>query len=278
MISIKELTFWYSKKTPLFEKMDLDLSPGHIYGLLGKNGAGKTTMLKLLSGLSFPKQGSIIVGGNIPSSRKPDFLSGLFLVPEEISLPSFNPIKFASIYGPFYPGFELSQFKELLQKFEVDEEQNLSKVSHGQKKKALISFALACNTKFLFLDEPTNGLDIPSKSTFRSLLASVFSEEKTIIISTHQVRDLQSLIDSVIILENRKILLNQSLENVSRKFSFGHSLLSPLPGEILYSVNSELGQTLMAPNLSGEPGSVDIETLFNAFIDMPDKLSSCFKN
>jgi ABC-2 type transport system ATP-binding protein len=274
MIHVQNLTFWYSKKNFIFENLNLQLDPGHIYGLLGKNGVGKTTLLKLISGLSFPKSGSVHTGGAIPKEREPKFLSDIFFVPEEISLPSVNPMKFAKVYGSFYPGFDLPQYRELLKKFEVNEDLNLSIMSHGQRKKAMLSFALACNTKYLFLDEPTNGLDIPSKSIFRSLIASVFSEEKTIILSTHQVRDLQSLIDSVIVLENRKIVLNQSLEQVARKFSFGHSLLSPVPGEIVYSVNSELGETIMTLNLSNEPGQVDLETLFNACIEIPEKLSS----
>jgi ABC-2 type transport system ATP-binding protein len=213
-----------------------------------------------------------------PFHRTPAFLQDIVLVPEEISLPAVKPFQFENIYAPFYPRFNPSQFRELLGKFEVDEHQNLSKMSHGQRKKALISFALSCNTKFLFLDEPTNGLDIPSKGIFRSLLASAFSEEKIFILSTHQVRDLQSLIDSVIILENHKIALQQSLDHIARKFSFGHSLLSPTPGEIIFKANTELGQTTMGINTQGESGSVDLETLFNASIEIPEKLSLHLNN
>ena len=276
MIKITDVTFRYSKSRVIFETLSMDLDSGHIYGLLGKNGVGKTTLLKLLCGLSIPQSGSVDLDGFTPSKRQPRFLEGFFLVPEEISLPSVKPLRFAEIYSPFYSGFNLVQFKELLKSFEVEENQNFSKMSHGQRKKAMISFAIACNTKFLFLDEPTNGLDIPSKGIFRSLLASVFSEDRTIILSTHQVRDLQSLIDSVIILENKKVILNQSLDQVARRFAFGHSLLSQLPGEILYKCNSELGQSVMAANPMGEPGNVDLETLFNACIDIPEKITSAF--
>jgi ABC-2 type transport system ATP-binding protein len=278
MIKITDLTFWYSKKNMIFENLKLQLDAGHIYGLLGKNGVGKTTLLKLITGLSFPKSGEVLTNGRIPGKREPGFLSEIFLVPEEISVPSVKPIKFADVYAPFYPGFDLSQFKDLLKKFEVDEDQNLSKMSAGQRKKAMISFALASNPKYLFLDEPTNGLDIPSKAIFRSLLANAFSEERTIILSTHQVRDLQSLIDSVIVLEKRKIVLNQSLEEVARKFSFGHSTSSPVPGEILYSANRELGHSVVSRNLSGEPGNVDLETLFNACIEIPEIISTAFNH
>jgi len=278
MITIKELTFWYSKRNLVFENLSLQLNEGHIYGLLGKNGVGKTTLLKLITGLSFPKSGEVIVDDAIPGNRQPVFLSGIFLVPEEVSLPSMTAIKFAKTYGCFYPSFDLVQFKEFLERFEVKPDQKLSGMSLGQKKKALLSFALASNTRYLFLDEPTNGLDIPSKAVFRSILASSFSEDKTIILSTHQVRDLQSLIDTVIVLENRKIILNQSLDRVAQKFTFGHSLLAPVSGEVLYSTNSEMGQTMMTLNHSGIPGNVDLETLFSASINIPEKLSAVLDN
>lgn len=278
MINIKELTFWYSKRNLVFENLSLQLNEGHIYGLLGKNGVGKTTLLKLITGLSFPKSGEVIVDDAIPGNRQPDFLSNIFLVPEEVSLPSMTAIRFAKTYGSFYPLFDFQQFKEFLERFEVNPCQKVSGMSLGQKKKVLITFALASNTRYLFLDEPTNGLDIPSKAVFRSILASSFSEDKTIILSTHQVRDLQSLIDTVIVLENHKIILNQSLDRVAQKFTFGHSLLAPVSGEVLYSTNSEMGQTMMTLNHSGIPGNVDLETLFSASITIPEQLSAVLDN
>ena len=178
----------------------------------------------------------------------------------------------------FYPDYDSSLFSEYLERFEVDGKTNFSHLSLGQRKKAMISFALACNTRYLFLDEPTNGLDIPSKATLRSLLAASFSEEKTIILSSHQVRDLQTLIDSAIILENRRIILNQSLEQIGQKLTFSHSLLSPVEGEVLFSANSELGQAVITANHSGVAGDVDIETLFMASTGNPENISSFFNN
>jgi len=231
MITIKDLTFWYSKQNKIFEKLNLELEAGHIYGLLGKNGAGKTTLLKLICGLSFPKSGTVAMDGLIPARRETGFLKDIFLVPEEISLPSLTPERFADLYGGFYPAFDLDQFREILGKLEVETVQKFTGMSHGQKRKAMIAFALAANTRYLFLDEPTNGMDIPSKAAFRSMLAASFFEEKTIILSTHMVRDLESMIDSVIILENHRIILNQSVDQ-------------------------------------------NLETFFNASINIPDKLSS----
>jgi ABC-2 type transport system ATP-binding protein len=278
MVTIENLTFWYSKQNRIFEKLNLELDAGHIYGLLGKNGAGKTTLLKLICGLSFPKSGNVAIDGLIPAKRKPGFLSDIFLVPEEISVPSLTPGKFAEIHGGFYPAFDPVKFREFLEKFEVDAGQNFSKISHGQKKKAMTAFALATNTRYLFLDEPTIGMDIPSKASFRSIVAASFSQEKTIILSTHMVRELESMIDSLIILENRKIILNQPLDKIAQKLTFAHSSLSSSPGEIIYSVKSELGPTTISLNSSGIAGNVDLESLFNACINIPDKLSSYFEN
>ncbi len=185
-------------------------------------------------------------------------------------------IKFAEIYGEFYPRFDSSQFLEYMDRFEVDKDQNLSHLSHGQKKKAMIAFALACNTRYLFLDEPTNGLDIPAKVTLRKMIASSFTEEKTIILSTHQVRDLQTLIDSAIILADRRIILNQSLEKIGQKLTFGHQVQSPAQGEVLFSTSSELGPAVITTNHSGITGDVDLETLFIASISIPEKIGTFF--
>jgi ABC-2 type transport system ATP-binding protein len=276
MITIKDLTFWYSKKNQIFESLNLELDDGHIYGLLGKNGAGKTTLLKLICGLSFPKSGEAMLDDHIPGKRDYTFLSEIFFVPEEIYVPSFKTVKFAEIYGDFYPRFDFSQFLEYLERFEVDKDQNLSHLSHGQKKKVMIAFALACNTRYLFLDEPTNGLDIPAKVTLRKVIASSFTEEKTIILSTHQVRDLQTLIDSAIILADHKIILNQPLEKIGQKLTFSHPLQSPVQGEALFSTSSELGPSVITTNNSGIAGDVDIETLFLAYVSIPEKIGSFF--
>jgi ABC-2 type transport system ATP-binding protein len=278
MVKIENLTFWYSTQNRIFEKLNLELDAGHIYGLLGKNGAGKTTLLKLICGLSFPKSGTVAIDGLIPARREPGFLADIFLVPEEISVPSLNPGKFADIHGCFYPAFDPFKFGEFLEKFEVDANQNCSGMSLGQKKKAMIAFALATNTRYLFLDEPTSGLDIPSKAAFRSMLAASFSEEKTIILSTHMVRDLESLIDSVIILENRRIILNQTLDQIAQKMTFSHFSLSSSPGEMIYSVKSELGPTTISLNPSGIAGNMDLEALFSACINIPDKISTYFEH
>ncbi len=276
MITIQDLTFWYSKQKCIFEGIDLEIGPGHIHGLLGKNGAGKTTLLKLISGLSFPRKGSVTVDGRIPAKREPHLLADMFYVPEEISLPSLTPQNFAEINGGFYPAYDSGQFQKFLGMFEVDAMQSCARMSHGQKKKTMIAFALAANTRYLFLDEPAGGLDIPSKAVLRSMLAASFDEAKTIILSTHMVRDLENMIDSVIILENRRIILNQPMEEIARRLRFDHAPFAPVSDEVIYSAKGELGVSTISLNHSGMQGNVDLETLFSACNQVPDKLSACF--
>lgn len=274
MISLNDISFWYRKNEVLFSSMNLELGPGRIYGLLGRNGAGKTTLLKLLSGLVFPKSGTISVNAYTPEQRKPSFLSDIFLLPEEIFLSAKSAEKMMKLFAPFYPAFDISQFRNLLGEMDVDFQSNLNKVSFGQKKKAMIAFALACNTRFVFLDEPTNGLDIPSKAVFRRLMASVYSEERTVIISTHQVKDLESLIDSVIILEGGKIILNKPLEKIASKITCKHSSIIPGGEEVLFASGSVMGKQYLVKNTGSEEGALDLEILFNAWISDPEKFNN----
>ncbi|MEI6681627.1 MAG: ABC transporter ATP-binding protein [Bacteroidota bacterium] len=277
MITIQDLTFRYSKQAVLFEGMNLEIGPGHIHGLLGKNGAGKTTLLKLISGLSFPKSGSVTVDGHVPANREPRLLADIFYVPEEISLPTVTPLKFAEIHGGFYPAYDPGQFHKFLGMFEVDGKQSCARMSYGQRKKTMIAFALAVNTRYLFLDEPAGGLDISSKAALRTMLASSFDADKTIILSTHMVRDLENMIDSVIILENRRIILNQPMEEIACRLRFGHAPFAPASGEVIWSATGELGGPVISLNSSGIPGNADLETLFTACTQRPDQISACFQ-
>jgi ABC-2 type transport system ATP-binding protein len=270
MITINHLDFWYRRKEKLFEDLSLELEPGHIYGLLGKNGAGKTTLLKIMSGLSFPRGGDVQLDQWIPSQRDPLFLQEVFFLPEEIWFPRIRSSGLVRLFASFYPAFDERQFEDGLDRLEVDSGMQLGRLSFGQRKKALIAFALACNTRFLFLDEPTNGLDIPSKAALRSLLSSMWSEDRTIILSTHQVRDLQNLIDHVLILSDRKILLNESLDTLADHLSFHHSSTPPDHPGILFTWKTEMGHSCILPVAEGEPGIVDIETLFMASLQNPE--------
>lgn len=264
MITINDLAFSYKKKKPLFNNLNLQLSKGRIHGLLGKNGAGKTTLLKLISGLLFPDSGNISTLGFEPSKRKPGMLQDIYFLFEEFTLPDFSIHKFKEIYSGFYPNFSENQFAEYLSEFEIHDNEKLNSLSYGQKKKVLISFGLACNTRLLIMDEPTNGLDIPSKSQFRKIMAGAIDENKCVIISTHQVRDLDNLIDSITILDHQDIIFSQPIEKITEKLCFKALSQRENEEKVLFSESGLRGNWAVFENDNNEDSKLDIEMLFNA--------------
>ena len=276
MIDIKNLSFGYGKKG-LFSELDLFMGPGNICGLLGKNGAGKTTLLKLMAGLLFPQKGNAIIMENTPSRRSPDFLHDLFFLPEIFSLPPVTPEQYEKIYSPFYPNFSNIQYKQYLKEFDLISDEKLSSYSYGQKKKFLISFGLATGCRLMLLDEPTNGLDIPSKSQFRKVLASILTDDQLIIISTHQARDLENLIDSVIILDEGRIIFNHSTEEILNRLKVVYQTEPPDPEKVLLSEQRLDGYMVVMENHLQEATNIDLETIFNTIIQNKSKISQIFK-
>jgi len=221
--------FEYSKGQNLFKNLDLEIPSGNVYGLLGKNGAGKTTLLKLIAGLLFTRCGTCEVMNYKPELRRPEMLHELYFIPEEFYLPPIRITDYISSHAPFYPRFDQTRLKDYLTGFQLPENSRLSNLSYGQKKKFLLAFGLATDCKLLILDEPTNGLDIPTKSQFRKLLAGSMSDDRTFLISTHQVRDMENLIDPIIILEEGSIIFNASMAQVSSRLAV--TLRSEIPDE-----------------------------------------------
>lgn len=273
MITIKDLTFYYNKKRPIFDNVSFDMKSG-IYGLLGENGVGKTTLLHMISGLRFPKRGSCKVDIYETCYRNPNMLQKLFFLPEEYQAPTLSIDNFVKLNASFYPNFSEEQFRKYLGEFHVESDRKMTDLSFGQKKKAFIAYALALNTPITLLDEPTNGLDIPSKSQFRKIISSAFSDDKIILISTHQVRDLESLIDPIIILDRNQVLLNNSVEEITRKLKFTHSMT--VPQEYLYCEQTMQGYMSVSFNTNGDESTLNIEALFNAVVTNKAKFRELF--
>jgi ABC-2 type transport system ATP-binding protein len=262
MIQINDLNFAYPRQEALFSDLTMQLEAGSITGLLGKNGAGKTSLLKLLAGLLFPQSGEISVLDHNPRERKVSMLNDIFLVPEEFSFPAISINSFLKAHTRFYPKFDHTLLNRTLGEFEVNPESNLHRLSLGQKKKFLIAFALSTRCRLLILDEPTNGLDIPSKSLFRKILAGSLDENQLVIISTHQVKDVENLIDRIIILDNGRVIFQQTMEDISKKVCFISGTSGDLD-EAIYSEAIPGGYRMVMPNGHTET-EVDIELLFNA--------------
>ena len=260
MIKIQNLAFSYGKNEVL-KNISMDLEPGRIYGLLGENGVGKTTLLTLLCGLKKTQEGTISADGHDPYKREPVLLQDQYYLPDEVAPVNDKAISWAKASGKFWPEFSMKKFEAILQEFEVDPQQKMNAMSAGQLKKTYIAFALACHTRYLYLDEPTNGLDIPSKSQFRSALMKYTREDSTIVISTHQVRDLENIIDPIIILDRRDVLLNATIEQIADKLYFDYG--TTLHPDSLYSEQLPGGFIQVLPNTDKADSKVNIEALFN---------------
>ncbi|MEP6926786.1 MAG: ABC transporter ATP-binding protein, partial [Ginsengibacter sp.] len=269
--------FGYKRKKLLYKNLSLTLGEGSIYGLLGKNGAGKSTLLKNLVGLLFPTEGNINVNGHIPKKRVPSFLQTIYFIPEEVNVPGLTIKRYMNLFAPFYPAFDHEQFFNYLEQLDVKDEGKLNTLSFGQQKKFIIAFALACNTKILLLDEPTNGLDIPSKIRFRKLISSVFNKERMIFISTHQIRDLDNLIDRVIIVDKGELLLNASIADIGDKLCFKTVTEISDQSKVLYSEESLKGLSVVIENTEGEDTKVNLEHLFNGVTENPIMTKAIFK-
>jgi ABC-2 type transport system ATP-binding protein len=277
MIEIKSIDFAYSKKQKLFQDLNLSMQSGHIYGLLGKNGAGKTSLLKILSGLRFPQKGSVEVLAFRAEFRKPEMLREIYFLPEEIFTPMLKIRQLTNVYASFYPNFSLEQYNAYLEEFDItNRDLYINKLSHGQKKKVLIAFALACNTKILLMDEPTNGLDIPSKSIFRKVMASAATEDRLVLISTHQVRDLHSLIDSIIILDNGEIVVNEPDERITQKLCFQAADGDVDEKEVLYLEENLRGNLIVTENKHQIESHLDLELFFNAVMANKKRIKEIF--
>lgn len=274
MLKLDSISFRYGR-VDLFKNLSLNLEPGNIYGLLGKNGAGKTTLLKIMGGLLFCADGVCFFDDCDTSKREPEFLEDVFFLPEEFFMPSIKGELFLKLRAAFYPGFDYSLFKEFIGEFDIPMDKALNTLSFGQKKKFLLSFGLATGTRLIIMDEPTNGLDIPSKTILRKIIAKSMTKERIILISTHQVKDVENLIDPVIILDNGNIIFNRSSYNVSTALSMGK--VGSLNGDEIYSQEVMGGYEVVTSNKDSDGGIVDLELLFNAVISDPDAINQCFQ-
>ena len=276
MFTINHLSFSYNKRNgDLFHDFSLELNAGNVYGLLGKNGAGKSTLIYLMTGLLTPQAGEVLMEGENVRRRLPKTLSDIFLIPEEFDLPRLSLKKYVSINAPFYPRFSMEDMQRDLDIFEMGDDMDvkLNALSMGQKKKVFMAFAFATNTRVLIMDEPTNGLDIPSKSQFRKLVGAGMTEDKMILISTHQVRDISDILDHVIIIEKSQVLLNAGMADVASHIAFRPIREGEQP---IFVQQSPYGSLGAVPAQPGEETKVDLEMLFNATLQNPEAVNSLF--
>lgn len=267
---------WRQQKS-VFSDFSLSLERGKVYGLLGLNGAGKSTLIYLMAGLLTPKSGRVTIDGCNVRDRLPSTLGNLFVVPEEFELPHMSLKEYATLNGALYPRFSYEDMLRNLEIFDINPEiKSLSSLSMGQKKKVLMSFAFATHTDLMLMDEPTNGLDIPGKSQFRRLVAREMSDNRTIVISTHQVRDIDRCIEHVVIIDNSKVLLDESVARITSKLQFVENATAAEAKSAIYSQPSVTGYSIVAPSNGGDETEINLETLFNATLGNRDKITEIF--
>ena len=277
MLQVENISFSYGRRKPeVLSDFSFSLEKGRVYGLLGKNGVGKSTLLYLMCGLLTPKHGRVMYHGVDMRRRLPETLRDVFLVPEEFDLPAVSLVQFVELNSPFYPNFSKEDMMTYLHLFEMDWNIHLGGLSMGQKKKVFMSFALATHTSLLLMDEPTNGLDIMAKSQFRKFIASGMSDERTIVISTHQVRDIDNVLDHVVIMNNSRVLLDESIARVTERLAFVESDSPALAEEALYKLPSVQGNSLLLPNREGVETKLNLELLFGAVLADPEKIKDLF--
>ena len=275
MIDIKRLAFGY-RTEDLFDRLDLDLGPGNVYGLLGINGAGKSTLLRLIAGLLFARSGSIRSLGRDPAEREPTLLSEIFMLPEQLNIPSITAKAYLDARTPFYPRFDRERFARYADEFEIPQLPKLSALSYGQQKKFLIAFGLASGSSVVLLDEPTNGLDIPSKAQFRRAIAEAATPERLVVISTHQVRDVGALIDPIVMLHKGRIALNRSLSEIGSRIrmTLGASPPDSRAKHLIYSEPAVGGFWSVWDDAGPSDEQLDLEVLFNALVNQPERCAA----
>ena len=275
MIKTDVLSFGYTSRRRVLNNISLTLGEGHIHGLLGCNGIGKTTLLKLICGIMRPDEGCVVVDGVDPMLRQPQMFRDLMIIPEEFDLPNISLEHYARIASPFYPNFDMGSMRRYCEELSVNGADKLHSMSMGQRKKAYIAFALACNVKMLLMDEPTNGLDIPSKSVFRRLLAGYVDDSRMVVISTHQVADVESLLDNIVILDQQGVALNATTVQICEHLKFGKAEEGD---RVIYSERTIAGDMAVVWNEHGEDSQLNIELLFNAIMANRDAIRAIFNN
>ncbi|NQT24608.1 ABC transporter ATP-binding protein [candidate division KSB1 bacterium] len=271
MITLKHVEFGYRNDQLLFKDLNLNIESGNIYGLLGPNGAGKTSLLKLLCGLRFQKSGRCEVLKLSPKSRPKVLFENLFYLPERTSSLSGSVSMYLKIYSPFYPKFDRDKFNDYLELYKINTNVNLSTFSTGQTRKFLLAFAIATNCQIILLDEPTNGLDIPGKSQFRKIVASALDQNKLFLIATHQVKDIETLVDHYIMIDNGKIVFDHSSDEIQNNLKFARVTKEP-ERDILYFERFPGGYRIVSSNEDDVESEIDIELLFNAVMKDAGKI------
>lgn len=215
-LELKGLTYRYGKNTAL-EDVDLCLQAGRIYGLLGRNGAGKTTLLNVLSATLFPRKGEALVFGQ-RVFEKPRALEKLCVVREKTAYPKSLKLRDALFAcSGLYPNWDGEYARRLMERFELPENKRVRQLSRGMESALGLVIGLASRAELTVFDEPSLGLDAVARERFYDALRHDVAEHpRTVMISTHLIDEAAGIIDHVVIVDKGRVLLNRSLEELTR--------------------------------------------------------------
>jgi ABC-2 type transport system ATP-binding protein len=267
VIEIRGLRFAYGRHV-LYEHFDLRIEAAGVYGVFGRNGSGKSTLLKLISGLLFRKDGDLRVAGFDPGRRHPGFLSSVYIVPEEFHLPNLSCARLAELQAGFYPRFSRAVLDQALSVFGLDARASFNTMSLGEKKKAVLAFALATRTPILLLDEPTNGLDIVGRDQFKALIQAPEQGDRVVLISTHQAHDLERVMQHMVFIDQGRLALSSPMQTLSRTLKVGMAPDARAAASVDGSIYSEpVGEQVAYVAARGpeeRPAPIHIELLYKA--------------
>lgn len=214
LIEINNLRKTYDKKIAL-DNINLKISSGKVIGLLGKNGMGKTTLIKIINDLLIPSDGEILIKGKCPGIESKKIISYL---PERTYLDKeMNISQILDYFSDFYDDFNKDKALKLLKDLNLDEKLKISKLSKGMQEKLQLILVMSRDAELYILDEPIGGVDPATRDYILDVILTNFNSEATIIISTHLISDIERILDEVIFIDNGKIILHSDTDELRRK-------------------------------------------------------------
>lgn len=211
LVKIEQLSYRKGRKQ-IFNRLNFSVSSGKIIALIGENGSGKTTIMRLLSGLALNWKGQILIDNCVVGTKTKSFVA--YLEDQNNFQSNVQIEEVISFYARFYSDFDKRRAYELLRFMNLSESEKIGNLSKGNTEKFALSMTLARKAKLYLLDEPLSGVDLLSREKIIQSLLQWFDEESTIIITTHQLREIENIIDEVMFLRDGQIILHESLETI----------------------------------------------------------------
>lgn len=213
-IKVRNLNKSYVKGKPVLSDVSFDIPAGKIVGLLGPNGCGKTTLLKILSGCIHDYSGQIIINGSAP---------GVVTKSETAFLPDttylsdyFRTIDAIDYFNDFFFDFDKNKALEFVQRFNLDPKQKIKTMSKGMQEKVQLLLIMSRAARLYLLDEPLGGVDPAARESILNMIMENYAEKSTLMLSTHMVNDLEGSFNHILILGHGRVLVNTSVDNIKK--------------------------------------------------------------